>query len=231
MPRIDCGDRREAGQRQTECFGGAGHRRRGAHRHAMARRARDAALDTLPLLFSDFAGAQFGPVFPRVRTAAQRAAVPVASQHRPRWQIDGRQIHADRAHQQTGRGLVATAHQHTAVERIGLQQFLGFHREEVAIQHRGRFLERLGERHHRHFDRKATGLPDAALHFFDALFEVRVARVDLAPRVDDGDHRLAHVIRRVVTHLRGARTVAERAQIVHAVPAVAAKLLRCFAGR
>ena len=94
-----------------------------------------------------------------------------------------------------GRRLVAAAHQHGAVRRIRAQQLLGLHRQQVAIEHRRRLLERLGQRDRRHLDRKSARLPDAALHFLGALAEMRVARVDVAPRVDDRDHRLAEVIR------------------------------------
>ena len=90
-----------------------------------------------------------------------------------------------------GRRLVAAAHQHRAVDRIGAQQLLGLHRQQVAVEHRRRLLERLRQRHRRHLDREPAGLPDAALDLLDALLEMRVARVDVAPGVDDRDHRLA----------------------------------------
>ncbi len=131
----------------------------------------------------------------------------------------------DRAHDQRRRGLVAAAHQHAAVDRIGAQQLLGLHRQQVAVEHRRRLLERLGQRDRRHLDREAAGLPDAALDLLGALLEVRVAGVDVAPGVDDRDHRLAGVVAAVIAHLRGARAVAERAHVLHAVPAVAAQLL------
>ena len=176
----------------------------------------------------DVAGAQLGPVFPGVRARAQRRAAPVAAQHRARGHEDRRQVHADRAHHQRRRGLVAAAHQHRAVGRIGAQQLLGLHRQEVAVHHGGRLLERLGQRHRRHFHREAARLPYAALHFLDALLEVGVAGIDVAPGVDDGDHRLAGVVAAVVTHLRRARAVAEGAHVLGAVPAVAAQLVRSF---
>ena len=84
-----------------------------------------------------------------------------------------------------GRGLVAAAHQHAAVDRVGAQQLLGLHRQEVAVEHRGRLLEVLRQRHRRHLDREAARLPDAALDLLGALAEVRVAGVDVAPGVED----------------------------------------------
>ena len=90
-----------------------------------------------------------------------------------------------------GRGLVAAAHQHAAVDRIRAQQLLGLHREQVAIEHRRRLLEHLGQRDRRHLEREAAGLQHAALHLLGALPEMRVAGVDVAPGVDDRDDRLA----------------------------------------
>ena len=60
-------------------------------------------------------------------------------------------------------------------------------------------------------------------HVFGALAQVAVAGIDVAPGVDNGDHRLARVVRRNATH--GCRTgaVAERSQIVGAIPAVTAQ--------
>ena len=139
-------------------------------------------------------------------------------------------VHRRGAHEQRGRRLVAAAHQHRAVDRIRAQHLLGLHREQVAVEHRRRLLERLRQRHRRHLEREPARLPHAALHVLDALLEVRVARVDVAPRVDDRDDRLAAVIRGVEAHLRGARAVAEGPQVVHAVPAVAAEFLGSFAG-
>src|SRR4051812_47825416 len=70
----------------------------------------------------------------------------------------------------------------------------------------------------------AARLPYAALHLLDALLEMGVAGVRIRPGVDDADHRLAGVVAAVVAHLRGARAMAERAQVVHPEPAVAAQL-------
>ena len=147
-------------------------------------------------------------------------------QHRPRGQVDRRQIHAGRAHDERGRGLVATAHQHRAVDGVGAQQLLGLHGEEIAVQHRGRLLHGLGERHGRHLQRETARLPHAALHLLGALPEMRMAVVDVRPGIDDRDHRLARVVGAVVAHLRRARAMAERAQVLDAEPAVANEVPR-----
>ena len=54
---------------------------------------------SLPRFLGDVAGAQLRPVLPGIGSAAERAAAPVAAQHRPRRHEDRRQVHADRAHQ------------------------------------------------------------------------------------------------------------------------------------
>jgi hypothetical protein len=229
VARVRCGDRRGTGQRETHGLGRAGHRRRSAHGHAMPGRARDAVFHAAPVFFRDVARAKLRPVLPSIAAAAQVLAAEVAAQHRARRNVDRRQVHRQRTHHERGCGLVATAHQHGAVGRIAAQELFGLHREQVAIEHRRRLLERLGKRDRGHLDGEPARLPDAALDFLGALPEVAVARVDVAPRVDDRDHRLADVIRARVAHLRRARTVPERTQVVDAVPAMAAQLFRLLA--
>ena len=61
--------------------------------------------------------------------------------------------------------------------------------------------------------------------------EMLVARVHLAPGIEDGDDRLAGIILGGEAHLLGARAMAERAQIGGAVPARTAQLGVRFATR
>ncbi len=158
----------------------------------------------------------------------KRMAAPVAAQHRTCRHIDRRNAHRDRAHDQAGRGLVAAAHQHRAVDRMAAQQLLAFHGEEIAVEHGRRFDERLGKRHRRQFDRKAAGLIDAAFDVLGAVAQMAVAGVDVAPGIDDADHRLADPIGAVVAELAQPRAMAERAQIVFAEPAIAAQFFGRF---
>ena len=60
--------------------------------------------------------------------------------------------------------------------------------------------------------------------------QMRVARIDLAPGVDDADHRLALPIVGVVADLAQPRAVAERAHVGNAEPAVAAEVFGLLAG-
>ncbi len=127
-----------------------------------------------------------------------------------------------------GRGLVAAAHQHRAVDRMAAQQFLGLHRQEIAIEHGGRLDERLGQRHRRQLDRKAAGFPDAALHIVGARAQMRVAGVEIAPGIDDADDRLAFPVGLVVAELAQPRAMTERTQIADTEPAMAAEVFRSF---
>ena len=219
-------DRRCARQRQPQRLGDRHHRCRGAHHHAGAERARDAALDLVPFVVADVAGALLGPVFPDVGAGAEELAVPVAAQHRARRNIDRRQSHADRTHDEAGCGLVAAAHQHRAIERMAAQQFLGLHRQEIAIEHGRRLDEGLRQRNRRQFDREATGLQHAAFDVLGAHAQMRVAGIDLAPGIDDADHRLAGPIVGVVADLAQPRAMAERAHVVDTEPAMTAQTLR-----
>src|SRR5262249_31557177 len=73
---------------------------------------------------------------------------------------------------------------------------------------------------------EAARLQHAALDVLGARAQVAVAGVDVAPGVDDADHRLAGPVGRVEAHLAPPRAVAERAQVVDAEPAIAAQWLR-----
>src|SRR5215203_5537145 len=100
----------------------------------------DAVLDLFPLALPDGASALLVPVLPYVAAAAQSIASPVASQHRSCGDEKGRQVHGDCTHKQSRCGLVATAHQHRTVDRVGAQEFFGLHGEEVPVEHRRGFL-------------------------------------------------------------------------------------------
>ncbi|MCY1231622.1 hypothetical protein D9M72_440770 [compost metagenome] len=201
-------DRGRAGQRHADRFGDSGHGAGRAHRHAGAVAARDAAFDADPLRLADIARAAFVPVLPGVRAGAQHVALVVAAQHRAGWHEDGWYARAGGAHQQARRGLVAAAHQHGTVDGMGADQLFGLHREEVAIEHGCRLDRAFRQRDRRQFDREAARLQDAALDVVDALLEVGVAGIDIRPRIDDGDERLAHPLARRVAHLHDAGAMA-----------------------
>ena len=115
-----------------------------------------------------------------------------------------------------------------AVGRIGAQRFFRVHREQVAVEHRARLHEGLAEREQRDLHGEAARLPDAALDVLGAQAEMRVARVGVAPGIQDRDDRLAGDVLRAEPGLLRARAMTERSEIVAAEPAVAAQIRGCL---
>src|SRR3954447_23871778 len=58
---------------------------------------------------------------------------------------------------------------------------------------------------------------------------MRMARIDLAPGIDDADHRLALPVIGVVADLAQPRAMAERTHVGNAEPAVATEVFGLFA--
>src|SRR5262249_38152502 len=100
--------------------------------------------------------------------------------------------------------------------------------EEIAVEHRRGLHERLAEAHRRDFHREAACLPDAALHLLGAGAEMRMTGVELAPGVDDRDHRLPGIILGREPPLLRARAMPERAQVLRCQPPRAPQLLVAF---
>jgi hypothetical protein len=57
-----------------------------------------------------------------------------------------------------------------------------------------------------------------------------MTRIDIAPGIDDSDHRLAPVILSVETHLRCAGPVTERTHVLLSVPTVTSQIFRLPTG-
>src|SRR5262249_33984910 len=74
--------------------------------------------------------------------------------------------------------------------------------------------------------REAARLPDAALDLLGPLTQMHVARIQLRPGVEDGDHRLALVLGRADAKLAQPGPVAERAQAVPGEPSGRPRRLR-----
>src|SRR4029079_5726431 len=75
----------------------------------------------------------------------------------------------------------------------------------------------------------AARVQHAALHLLGALAQMRVARIDVAPRIDDADDGAPGPVGRVVADLEQSRAVAERAQVADPEPAMAAQVFGAFA--
>src|SRR5580704_15832261 len=108
------------------------------------------------------------------------------------------------------------------------QQFLGVHRQQIAIEHGGRLEEGFRQRQRRQLHRKAAGHQDAALDVVDPGLEMHVAGLRIRPGVEDRDHRPALPFLRRIAHLHRARAMAKGPQIIRREPARAAERFRCF---
>ena len=204
VARVNRRNRRGTRQRQANGLGNAGHGAGRAHGHAVAVAAGNAAFNFKPLGCVDLAGTPLVPKFPGVRARAQHFAFDVAAQHRPGGHEHKRHPGTQSAQHQSRRGLVATAHQHRAVNRVAAQQFLGVHGQHVPIQHGRGLDERFRQRQRRQFKRKAARLQHAALDVFHALLEVPVAGANVAPGIKNGDDWLAFPVFRAIAQLHHA---------------------------
>ena len=222
-PRIDGRNRGVGGQAHAERLDHRRHRRRRAHRHAMAGGARHARLGLDQVRHLHLAGLQHLGELPHVRAGADVLAAELAVQHRSTGYADRRQVARRRAHQQRRRGLVATHHQHDAVEGIGADRLLDVHRRLVAEQHRRGPHQRFAQAHHRKLDGEATGIEDAVAHVLRQFAEMRVARCCLRPRVADADDRPA--VELVVRHalVLHPRAVDHRVAVVAREPGLRAE--------
>ena len=148
------GNCRGAGQAHAERLGEAGHGRGGAHHRAGAGRHRKLAFDLRNLFGIDIAGAVARPETPAVGAGTEPFAAIASGHHRPGDQRDGRTIGGDRAHQLRRHRLVAAAHQHHRVHRLGADHLLGVDRHQVAVFEAGRREKDLAERDGGKFERQ-----------------------------------------------------------------------------
>ena len=220
MRGMDRRNRRGTGKHHAHRLGDRGERGGRSHRHAGARRPRDALFELPPHAAVEAPGLPLRPEFPDIGAAAEPLIPPAAGQHRPRRHEDRRQVRRDGPHQEAGHGLVAPAHQHRAIDGMALQHLLDLERQEVAIEHRRRLHEHFRQGEHRDFHRKSARLPDATFHFLNTLGEVGVALAQIAPRIEDRDDRPALRLFGRVAHLPQAATMAEAPQIVGGEPAL-----------
>ena len=190
-PRIDRGNGRVVRQGDAERLGHAGHRRRGPHRVAGARRARHARLGREEFTQLQRAGLHLLGQLPDCRARADVLALVLAVQHRSATDDDRRHVDAGGAHQQRGRRLVATHEQDDPVDRVAADRLLHIHAREVAGEHRGGAEVGLAVGEDGELHREAAGLQHAAFHVLGELAEVGVAGRQLRPRVADADDGLA----------------------------------------
>ncbi|VVT19327.1 hypothetical protein SPHINGO391_460096 [Sphingomonas aurantiaca] len=184
-------DRGRSGQLHAERFGKAVHRRRGAHRVAIAGRRRRRGDELDEALIVDRAGREQLARLPDDRPRAGALALVPAVEHRSDRQRDRRDVHGRRRHQTGGRRLVAADRQHDAVERIAVEHLDQRQIGEVAVEPGGRALAGFLDRVDREFERDAAGFADALAQAFGEHEVVAIAGAQVAAGLRDADDRLA----------------------------------------
>ena len=69
---------------------------------------------------------------------------------------------------------------------------------------------------------ESARLPNSAFHLFGSGSEMGVARVQLAPGIQDGDDRFADIIFVRIPHLLDPRPMSKGSQVVRSEPSVTA---------
>ena len=215
------GDRSSAGQADAERFGEACHGRSGTHHRAGAGCYGELAFDFVDFFIINVAGAIACPELAAVRAGAEPLAAMASSHHRTRDQRDRRPVGRHRSHELRRYGLVATAHQHDRVHRLGADHLLGVDRHKIAILQAGRRQEHLAERDCWKFKRQRAGGQHATLHRGQQFGKMTVTIVEVGPGVGDANHRLIQEGARIAHRLRerAAQVAGEVAVAVIGKPA------------
>ena len=188
---IGRGNRRAAGQRQAEHFGDRVHRRRRAHRVAVAQRWRRSRGRIEELLFVDLARGELAARTPDDGAGPDEIAIVPAVEHRPSREHDGRNIDGRCRHDLCRRGLVASGREHHGIDGIAVQDLHESEIGEIAIERRGRPAAVLENRMQREFHRHAAGVADAFAHALHRLEMHAIARREIAAGLRDADDRFS----------------------------------------
>ena len=125
-------------QHHAERFADQRHGARRSHDGTSARGDGKPALDLGNLVAVDFTGAIPAPEAPAIGARAEALALMAAGHHRAGddeggWLAGGKRTHQERRH-----GLVAAAHQHHGIHRLGADHLLHGHGHQVSVDERSR---------------------------------------------------------------------------------------------
>jgi hypothetical protein len=104
---------------------------------------------------------------------------------------------------------------------MGAKDLFDFHRQQIPIQHCGRFHHDFCKRQHREFHRESTRIPDAAGNGLSPLAQMTVAGAQTIPRVQNGDDWLAKKLRAIQANLLQSLAMSKRPKIVFTEPTIA----------
>ena len=188
---IGGGDRRRARKLHAEGFGERVHRRRRAHRVAIAGRGRRGGDELDEAGIVDLTGRHHFAGLPDDGARARPLAPEPAIQHGSDRECDRRNVDRRRRHETGRRRLVATDGQNDAVERIAVEEFYEAEISEVAVERGGRPLAGLLDRMDREFENDAAGVANALAHPFGEFEMVAIAGRQVRAGLGDADDRLA----------------------------------------
>ncbi len=224
--RVDGRDRRRARQRQPERLDGGGHRRGGAHCHAVPGRAGDPVLELPPRAFAEFARPGARPRTARRRCrcrrlarASCRGASDPRGGRRPAGRLRSRPSRAPAwSCRSRPSGLRRRSDSCGAPPRSPSRGSCGTSSPTASGTAR---------------PARATGISSGKPPADQTPRRTcsarsrkwRVAAGDVAPGVEDRDHRTARELLERVAHLLDPRAMAERPQRVGPEPAMTPKLL------
>ena len=155
-PRVNSRDCSTAGRLESQRFNDGGHRRRGAHRHAVAGASGHARFCFVEVVGRHATGAVLFGELPDVSSGADVSASELTVEHWAASNHQGGKINARCPHGKPRGCFVATGEHDDTVQRIGADQLFRFHRQHVAVEAGGGPHERLPQAHHREFEWEAT---------------------------------------------------------------------------
>ena len=191
------GGRTRACQRhEAKGRGNAGHGGSRAHHAASAGGGGKLAFQFADPRFGHFPGAVARPIAPAIRAGGKPLTFKSLRQHRACDEHHGRNISRNRGHKLRRHGLVAAAHQHRRIHRLGGEHGFRIKRHKVAIMH-GTWAERwLTQADRRETQRQSAFGKHAAAHGFDQFWHRAVAVVVVARGIGNADHGLVqHALR------------------------------------
>lgn len=221
---MDGGNRRSAGESETEGLGDGGHGGSRPHCHTVTGAGGDVIFEILPVLAGKISSSAFSPILPDIGSRGEGLAAPRGSHHCSAGHKDNGKIDHRRSHEEGRDRFVTSSHENSSIDGMGAQRFLDLHGKEIAIEHRGGLHESLAETHHGHFHGIAAGLPDAAFDLLGTLAKVRVARKQIVPGIKNRDDGLALIFLIINAQLLVAGTVTKGAKIIGTEETVRAEL-------
>ncbi len=188
-PDVAGGDRARAGHHQAEHLAEYRHRGRGPHRVAGAPAAAQALLELLPVAIAEPPGPALVPEPPEGCPGAEPGAAEGDDRPGTGGHQDRGDVRADRSHERARDALVAVSEDDQPIQRVGPDHLLDLDGEQVAVQHRARLHQVFAKRDRRKLHASAAGRVDPCFDGADQVAQRQVARIQLACRVRDPDHR------------------------------------------